>query len=60
MNDWLSKLEDWEKRNNDEDIRRMARVLREFEKRIKLWKALGRLEDSDLDGMSADAKELLK
>ena len=37
MNDWLSEIEAWEEREKDEDIRRMARVIREFEAFIK-WK----------------------
>ena len=66
MTTWLDEIvEAWEDVGTDsyppwvEDMRRMARVIREQSQRIKLWLALGRITEEDLDGMSDDAKQLL-
>ena len=61
-NDWLSELEAWEEREKDEDIRRMARVLRElaecletFEGSLGEWSVESCVAFSNL---SPDAQEL--
>jgi len=69
INDWLSKLETWEEREHDEDIRRMARVIRELVGYIKLGDELPMKYDTEdvaaylflaRKNLSPDAKELLK
>ena len=55
MNDWLSEIEAWEEREHDDDIRRMARVIRELAEHINFYSYY-----EAMDKLSDDAKELLK
>lgn len=57
MSDWLSEIEAWEKREHDEDIKLMARVIRELAGHIK---TLHQHVWVDKDKLSPDAKELLE
>jgi len=64
-NDWLSELEAWEEREKDEDIRRMARVIREFAECLETFEGNPTSEWSvescvAFNNLSDDAKELLK
>jgi len=66
-NDWLSELEAWEEREKDEDIRRMARVIRELADSIKTCRTMIHQPQVSLsyvdaiwNNLSDDAKELLE
>ena len=68
MSDWLSEIEAWEEREKDEDIRRMASVLREQAVIFNLlWASIDAVDWEEIKkykiaygNLSCDAKELLR
>ena len=65
MNDWLSELEAWEEHEHDEDIRRLACVIRELAECLETFEGNPISEWSvescvAFSNLSDDAKELLK
>jgi len=58
MISWLSELEAWEEKEKDEDIKCMARVIRELARAIKKVE-LGYRLDIVINKLPPDAKEVI-